>query len=205
MKNVYLMVLLFVVASFSANCQDTLRLMNGSEINVKIEVISEGSISFQPLNSKKTSFQVRTTDEIFSFKKEGQPEVQLYKYNPEIGNFYQISEMKQYMVGERHVELYHNTRWTKISALAAGAVAGYFVANGGGIVTASPIFFASVMTLPKAHIQKNKDNVSIHNEFPYKDGYTRVAKGKRFLNNLAYSALGMIGSFVIFELADSGN
>jgi hypothetical protein len=68
------------------------------------------------LNSKKTSFQVRTTDEIISFKKEGQPEVQLYKYNPEIGNFYQISEMKQYMIGERHVDLYHNTKWTKISA-----------------------------------------------------------------------------------------
>jgi hypothetical protein len=84
-------------------------------------------------------------------------------------------------------------------------VAGYFVADGGGIVTASPVFFASVMTLPKAHIQKNKDNASIHDKFPYKEGYTRVAKGKRFLNNLAYSALGMIGSFVIFELADSGN
>lgn len=205
MKNIYSMMLLFVVASFSANCQDTLRLMNGSEINVKIEVISEGSISFQPLNSKKTRVQVRTADGIFSFKKEGQPEVQLYKYNPEIGNFYQISEMKQYMIGERHVELYHKTRWTKISAAAAGAVAGYFVADGGGIVTASPIFFASIMTLPKAHIRKNKDNVSIHEKFPYRDGYTRVAKGKRFLNNLAYSALGMIGSFVIFELADSDN
>ena len=71
MKNIYSMVLLFVVASFSANCQDTLRLMNGSEINVKIEVTSESSISFQPLNSKKTSFQVRTTDGIFSVKKEG--------------------------------------------------------------------------------------------------------------------------------------
>ena len=113
--------------------------------------------------------------------------------------------MKQFMISVRHAELYRNTRCARISDAPAEVVTGYLVADVGGIVTASPTFFASLMTLPKAHIQKNKDNASIHDKFPYKDGYTSVAKGKRFLNNLAYSALDIIGSFVIFELADSGN
>jgi uncharacterized protein YlzI (FlbEa/FlbD family) len=204
--NKYLsLTLLFVVASLHANCQDTLRLMNGNVLEVSIDSVSERVISFQSRSSTKTSFQERTTDEIFSFRKKGQKEVLVYKYNPDIGNFYKVDEMKRYIVGEQHADQYHNTTLTKISAVAVGTVAGYFVADGGGVVIASPILYSAIMMIPNARIQRNQYNNKLIENPAYKDGYNRVAKGKRFLNNLAYTALGMVGSFVLFEYTDAGN
>lgn len=179
--------------------QDTLRLLNGNVMEVEIGSISETEITFKPQLSRGKSFQVRSTREIFSFQKQGKKEVIMYKYNPEIGNFYKEDEMRNFMVGERHAEDYHNTCVTKISAVGVGVVAGYFVADGGGLIVASPLVFSAVMMIPKARIQKNDFNKDLRTNQPYRAGYRRVAKGKRFLNNLAYSTLGMIGSFVLFE------
>lgn len=203
MKKFSLLALTFLVASFYANCQDTLRLMNGRVIEVSIRDISEMKISYQLKNAKKVSFQERTTDEIFSFKKEGQKEVQVYQYNVERGNFYTIEEMKQFILGEQHADSYHRSTFTKISAVAVGSVAGYFMADGGGVIAASPIVYSTVMMIPKVHLQRNNYNGDLRNIAPYRAGYSRVSKGKRFLNNLAYSAIGMIGSFVLFEYTDA--
>ena len=205
MKNYSLFALLFIVGSFYANCQDTLRLLNGKVMEVSIGSVSDEVISFQHKNSKNASFQERTTNEIFSFKKKGQKKVQVYKYNPEKGNIYKIDEMKKFIVGEQHADKYHRSVLTKVSAVAVGAVAGYFVADGGGVIAASPIVYSTLMMIPSAHVQKNQYNTDLRENSPYRAGYSRVAKGKRFLNNLGYTALGMIGSFIIFEYTDAGS
>ncbi len=202
MKKYSLFALLFILGSFYANCQDTLRLLNGKVIEVSIGSVSEEVITFQFKNTKKSSFQERTTNEIFSFKKNGQKEVQIYKYNPDRGNVYKIEEMKKFILGEQHADKYHGSVLTKVSAIAVGAVAGYYVAEGGGLIAASPIVYSTLMMIPSVHVQKNKFNSDLRQNSPYRQGYSRVAKGKRFLNNLAYTAIGMVGSFIIFELAD---
>jgi len=205
MKKFSLFTLLFIVGSFSANCQDTLRLLNGKVIEVSIGSVSDEVISFQYKNSKKASFQERTTDEIFSFKKKGQKEVHIYSYNPEKGNFYKMEEMKKFILGEQHADKYHGNILTKVSAVAVGAVAGYYVADGGGVLVASPILYSTIMMIPKGHVQRNAFNGDLRKNSAYRDGYARVAKGKRFLNNLAYTALGVVGSFIIFEYAAAGS
>ena len=54
MKKFSLLALTFLVTSFHANCQDTLRLMNGRVIEVSIRDISEMKISYQLKNAKKS-------------------------------------------------------------------------------------------------------------------------------------------------------
>lgn len=46
-----------------------------------------------------------------------------------MGNFYQVNEMRQFILGEQHADSYHRTATIKVSAVAVGAVAGYFVAE----------------------------------------------------------------------------
>lgn len=81
MKNISLFICVFLAGSFYANCQDTLRLMNGKVLDVSIGTVFDTIISFKVKGSKKSGFQQRTTDEIFSFKKKDQKEVLVHSYN----------------------------------------------------------------------------------------------------------------------------
>ena len=152
---------------------------------------------------KKLVFKNEQLTKYSHSKKKGKKEVQVYQYNVERGNFYTIEEMKQFILGEQHADSYHRSTFTKISAVAVGSVAGYFMADGGGVIAASPIVYSTVMMIPKVHLQRNNYNGDLRNIASYRAGYSRVSKGKRFLNNLAYSAIGMIGSFVLFEYTDA--
>ena len=141
MKKISLFICVLLVGSFYANCQDTLRLMNGKVLDVSIETVFDTIISVKVKGSRKSGFQQRTADEIFSFLKKDQKEALVHSYNEAIGNFYQVNEMRQFILGEQHADSYHRTAITKVSSHDVGAVAGYFVADGGGTVAVRPILY----------------------------------------------------------------
>lgn len=196
--------LLFLFLSFSlfGICQDTLRLLDGHVLEVKIKKISELEISYLRLKKNKELPGLLDREEVFSYKKKGEEEVQVYRYNPEIGNIYNLQEMKDYMVGEQHAREHYRPLVSNLIAFSAGVWSGSAIADGNHIFVASPLVFSSLLMIGGTRVKKGEYNENYLKNNAYRDGYKRVAKGKKFFDAFKFSALGMLGSFIIFEATD---
>lgn len=196
----------FVFVSFlmlnGVIAQDTLKMLNGNIWIVKIERVNDNEISFFTLDKKKNALVVRETRNIFSMIREGQEEKIFYKYNPDIGNFYQLDEMRAYMVGERDAEKYYKSPVPSIISFGGGVVAGYLVSEGTSFAAVTPFVISTIMMIPGSKVKRNEKNAQNLKNNSYRAGYKRVANGKKFLSSLKYGAIGMLGSFITFRIAD---
>ncbi|MBL4707205.1 MAG: hypothetical protein JKY48_02025 [Flavobacteriales bacterium] len=195
---------LFIATFFvsAAVCQDTLKLLGGDLLEVKIGKITDEKISYAGTHKSKRYFRSVNTEEVFSYRLKDKSEVLVYKYNPEVGNIYEVGEMYDYMIGGRHAEKEYRPLVSNIFALGAGIWSGYAISDGSHVLIAAPLIFSSLILIPGTRVQKHDVNKNYRGNSAYRDGYKRVAKGKKFLNALKFSGLGMLGSFIIFEVTD---
>lgn len=140
---------------------------------------------------------------VFSFTKEGKSEVILYEYNPDKGNIYKVSEMRDFMKGEQEADQYYKSYLSNAFSVAGGILAGYYIADNRLLAVATPLITSSIVIIPGAKVKKNALNEDYYksNE-AYRQGYKRVAKGKKFISSMKYGALSMLGSFVFFKFID---
>jgi len=194
-----------VLSLFSAsslNAQDSLKLLNGKVLDVSIQKVEKHFIYFVETYKGKATFRKRQISTIFSYREQYKSEVILYEHNPEVGNFYQLDEMKDYMLGERHAETYYKTPVINFISIASGATAGYFLAQGDLAFVAFPLIFSSVLIIPGAKVKQNPYNEDYMRNNAYFAGYKRVAKSKKFFNSLKFSGIAMLASFGIVKLTE---
>lgn len=185
----------------NAQDRDSLKLLNGNIIPVKIEAVNENSLIYSQIIRGKIKLQRRDFNTIFSYIMNQQEEVIVYEYDPEIGNIYQREEMKDYMTGERHAEVHYQSAFYNYLGLLGGVGAGYYLAEEGEIsMVAFPIIYSSIIIITGAKVKKHGQNEQYFSNGAYIDGYKRVAKGKKFLNALKFSGFSLLGSFAIFSL-----
>lgn len=193
-------ILIGILSVTDANGQDTLRLLNGNILIVHIENITEYEISYSETYKGKKSFRSRELGTIFSYSKEKAPEIMVYKYNPEIGNLYKVPEMRNYIVGERHADQFYHSRFYNYLGLAGGAAIGYLISdNGSPALFVTPILYSAIVIIPGAKVKKNELNAELFSNNAYRDGYKRVAKGRKFFGSFTYSAAGMLAGLILFE------
>lgn len=202
MKRLNVLVVMLFVAGISLKAQDTLRLLNGNTLYVKIGEINENTISFLRLDKAKKSFSERDKTDLFSYTREGGKEIFVYEYAPERGNIYEVKEMKMYMLGENEASDHYKSKVSNYFSFGAGAFAGYYLAQDKLFPIAAPLVISSVVLIPGVSVKKNEMNEAYRKTGPYRDGYKRAAKGRKFLSSFKYSAMGMLGSFVYFRFID---
>lgn len=197
-------IVLFICCTFSKGfTQDTLRLLNGNEFLVNIKQVNEYSIDYTDPLDKKIKLRSRELSTVFSYRQKEQNEVLVYEYNPEAGNIYKVEEMRNYMIGERHADQYYTPLITNIIGLLAGGYAGYAIAENEELAfIATPLLISSVVTIPGSRVKKNDFNQNLRAIPFYRDGYRRVARGKKFLGAFKLSAVGMAASILFFEAID---
>ncbi|MEQ8625442.1 MAG: hypothetical protein RJQ00_03400 [Vicingaceae bacterium] len=183
--------------------QDTLRLLNGKIMDVSIQEINENSITFVETYKGKANFRHRQLSTIFSYQELNKPEVIVYEYQPEVGNFYQIDEMRNYILGEQHADANYSSGFLNAISIATGTAAGYFLAQGDLAFVALPLVYSSILIIPGAKVKKRPYNTDYLNDEAYVAGYKRVARSKKFFNCLTFSGVSMLASFGVFKLIDN--
>ena len=203
MKKIFFLALIIMLSSQLLKAQDTLRWLNGNVSEVSIGTIGDREITFLPYRTNKKSFSIREKNLLFSYTKEGGKEIMVYKYNPEIGNIYQEQEMRDYIIGEQHADQYYSSRLYNYLSFAGGVASGYLVSKEDNLLAVTaPLLFSSIIIIPGARVKKNELNKDLSTNLAYKEGYKRVAKGKKFINSLKYGGMGLVGSILYFELLD---
>ena len=189
--------------SNSTKAQDTLRLLNGNVITVQIQKVDDREITYLHSFKGRNSLEKRELSTIFSYQKAQQEEVLVYSFNPEIGNIYKVDEMRNFMTGEKHADEFYHSRFTNILGFASGAIAGYTLSQEEEFVLlATPLLYSTIIIIPGSRVKKNVKNEDLIKQEPYRSGYKRVAKGKKFFGALKWSFVGMAASFAFAELSE---
>ncbi len=202
MKLEKLIIIAGFFCSLTALGQDTLRFLNGNILLANIHAVEERDVVFSLQKKQKRSLLRREKSLIFSYTKQAAKEIVLYEYKPEHGNIYQVEEMRDYMLGERHADEYYHSRFYSYLSFATGVLAGYAVADDNALAIVSPIVFSSIIIIPGAKVRRNELNKTLLENGPYRSGYKRVARGRKFMKSLKYGAIGMLSSLVLFRIAD---
>ncbi|HEY9885667.1 MAG TPA: hypothetical protein V6C96_00255 [Vampirovibrionales bacterium] len=197
------LLILFISMPLISLAQDTLRLLNGKVMDVSIQDLNERSITFVETFKGKASFRERQLNTIFSYQEFNKPEVIVYEYQPESGNFYQIDEMRNYILGEQHADSAYSSAFLNSISVLTGVSAGYFLAQGDLAFVAFPIVYSSILIIPGAKVKKRPYNSAYMNDDAYLAGYKRVARSKKFFNCLAISGVSMLASFGVFKIIDN--
>ena len=198
-------ILFFLLNSFASVtlAQDSLKLLNGRIMNVSIQEINDKTITFVETYKGKASFRQRELNTVFSYQEFNKPEVIVYEYEPEVGNFYQIDEMRNFILGEQHADTAYGAALLNTISMATGATAGYFLAQGDLAFVAFPLVYSSILIIPGAKVKKRPYNAAYMNNEAYLAGYKRVARSKKFFNCLTFSGISMLASFGVFKLIDN--
>jgi len=200
--NVFLFVLLSSIHTISL-AQDSLKLLNGKVIDVSIQEVNEEYISFVETYKGKANFRQRQLNTVFSYQELNKPEVIVYEYNPDIGNFYQVDEMRYFILGEQHADAAYSSALLNTISIATGATAGYFLAQGDLAFVAFPLVYSSILIIPGTKVKKRPYNANYMDSDAYLAGYKRVARSKKFFNCLTFSGISMLASFGVFKLVEN--
>ena len=70
------------------------------------------------------------------------------------------------------------------------------------LLFATPLIYSSIVLTTGVKIGKNPENVKLIDVPAYRDGYKKVAKGKKVFRSFASSGIGMLASFLVFSAID---
>jgi len=185
--------------SAELKAQDSLWLLNGNVLEIKFVNFSGIGLNYSEQYRGKTAYRSRDFNTIFSYKLKGKEETVIYK--PEEGETkYSVGDMRLYMRGLRQADQYYHSRATNYIGLAAGVGVGYLLANDESpVLFAMPVVYSGIVLATGVKIKKNALNKDLLTNGPYREGYKKVAKGKKVFGALKYNLLGTLASFALFK------
>jgi hypothetical protein len=189
--------------TIQSQAQDSLKLLNGRILNVKIQRVTPEAIYYEHTSNNRSFEHHRELPLVFSYQKSGSEPIQVYQHNPEIGNVYTVPEMKLYMQGERDAYAnYKSVPWN-IASAAGGLAAGYYLNEGDLAMIAYPLVFPALSILTGTKIRlEDVSKPKLITDPSYRDGYKRVAKSKKFISNLKFSVFGFLAGFGISKIIE---
>ncbi|MFT4985994.1 MAG: hypothetical protein ACI86P_002371 [Flavobacteriales bacterium] len=190
-----------MVYSTASQAQDSLLLMSGRNLPVKIHLIEVDALNFSFEDKKgKTVEGLFELDEIYSYKKEGGQETILYVQDVENGDIYTPNEHRFYIHGHQDARKGYDSKWVKIGGLVSGI--GVTLYTGTSIIPFGyPLIYGGAMQLPFIKIQgKSISNSEFKTHESYRRGYEKAARSKKFVASFLSSLAGVIVGTAINEL-----
>jgi hypothetical protein len=192
MHRLFLLSVVFLNTIILAPAQDTLLLMNGSDLPCTI--VEDSGTVFLTLIRKPSGriiFREIHKNDVFSVTKAGDRERVLYMQDEMLGNVYSIDEMRFYLAGENDARQ-HFSAWPTFAVgfvLCVGAA----IWGGDGYITtvAPPILYTLVQLIPKIKI---REKTMSHPEYKYNDmyadGFEPPARTRKLLRAMEGGFLG---------------
>lgn len=123
----------------------------------------------------------------------------VYVHADEIGNYYTVQEMQEFILGERDALLRFQSKRAFWGGVAFGAVGGFAWQNSVFSLT-TPIVWTGITALPTIRIKdRYMSDPSLRTE-PYKAGFAKTARTKNMLQGLMGSTVGTVAGLLIYAV-----
>lgn len=201
MKKILLQTALFLLFSMAFHklfSQDTIVHQNGNVFLVELIEIEEEYISYKLWNQENSRTFRLEKFATFSINRKNENEEIIYEFDPERGNIYEVDEMRIFIKGEQDAQAGFKSPLAIIAASIGGAAGGYLLGNGNFIgITALVAVPAIISIFPPKVKEESVRNPKYLPLEPYRLGYKRVAKKKKYLSSLAACAISLVGATII--------
>ena len=198
MKTLFILATINLLILGNLSAQDTIVHKNGNIFLVDILHVDDDVVEYKLWNKKNERIFQLDKFSIFSISKKNQEEKVLYSYDPNIGNIYEVDEMRLYIKGEQDAQQNYSSPPATIAAILGGVAGGYVLGQGNILGITAPIIVPALISITgarvKPHTVRDIDYIYLH---PYRQGYKRVAKKKKYLNALLTSTVSMLGATII--------
>jgi hypothetical protein len=196
-------IMLVLLCAFSGNAQDKILLMNGQERNCKI-VSDTGLVVTYEYAKRNGKIKLLTANrgEIFSYTKQGNPEVIVYEMDTLFANnIYEASQMRAFLAGQNDARSNFKARHIAAIGFVSCALIGFVGQDGYFTAVGPPILFTLSQFIGKVKIrEKTMSNVAYKYNDIYADGYEPPARTKKLITALwsgfAGSAMGVTLYFI---------
>jgi sRNA-binding regulator protein Hfq len=220
-----LTLLIFSMAIKSANSQEKVNLLNGKVLEGTVQSTEDEKITMK-VNGKKGKVYDTYLENyrVFSIISSDGTEKVIYKQDSSIGNFLEPKDMKFYTLGEQDAYKNYRPMGTMIIGTTLGLGLGIFdtyvfnddpittTVNEKGMFKESPgllmvvypfiyTALAGIAPRPQLDIHNITDRNNLNSEH-FIQGFARVARYKRTIRALLFSAIGSaigLGSYYIFK------
>lgn len=210
---------LLTLLSFAlkTSAQDQILLLNGKSFEGKYLSKSEDLVNFNFINKsgkvKPYSFE---NNRVYSFTKEGEEEVVVYRKDTSVYHFYSQYEMRMFIYGEKDAyERFKVTRpWLTGFAIGLGVSLYDTYLEDEGLFKRQPSlaqfivpFVVPIVTgaiKPKMRAKFASDPTFLANEF-YIEGFDKVRRFKRVKSSLFGTLCGVAVGIVSYSIANSIN
>jgi len=198
----FLFVLTLLTCGAASLCaQDTLLLLNGKQLPVRITDDSGAAVFFEAekRNGKLKQYEILKGD-IFSIIKGDAPESILYVQDLDRGMELEVADMRAYMVGQNDARNGHKTLPAALGGVAVGAGAVFFF-EGGFLPFLTPVVYSLGMQIPVIKVRKDAitNQAATMNPY-YLEGYDKTARSKKFIHSLLGSFAGVALGSVVYEV-----
>ena len=191
MNKLYLLpfLLFFSLATFA---QDTIVHVNGGIFIVNLIEQDSQKVFYKLYDQPESRIFHLEKSSIFSISKgDGEQEV-LYRYDPNIGNIYQVDEMRLFIKGEQDAGSRYRSRISNIASIIGGAAGGVVLGQGGILGLTAPLVTSALLSIPNPKIRpKTVRDMRYYSLQAYQHGYLREAKKKRYLKSLLLSSISL--------------
>lgn len=145
----------------------------------------------------KEGFVDRT--EIFAIHEpDGSKEI-LYEHAEEIGNYYTVPEMQEFILGERDALLRFKAKRAFWGGVAFGALGGFAWQNSLFALT-TPVIWTGITAIPTIRIKDRYMSDPTLRTEPYKAGFAKTARTRNMLQGLMGSTVGTVAGLLIYAV-----
>lgn len=196
-------ILLCLLCATTVLAQDKILLMNGQERNCKI-VSDTGFVVTYEYAKRNGKIKLLTANrgEIFSYTKQGSPEIIIYEMDTLFGsNIYEASQMRAFLAGQNDARTNFKARHIAIIGLISCGAIGFVGQDGFFTAVGPPIIYTLSQFIGKVKIrEKTMTNLDYKYNDIYADGYEPPARTKKLITALwsgfAGSAIGVTLYFI---------
>lgn len=181
--------------------QDSLLLMSGRKVYARINLVEPDAIHFSFEDKKgRTQDGIFMNDEVFSYTKFNEKEKIVYEQDKINGLIYTPEEHRYYIFGQQDARTGYSAKWTAIGGFATGFGTAV-VLDGGALPFLYPLAYAGGMQIPIIKIKaKSISNPDFKMHDPYRRGYEKTSRSKKFVTAFLSSISGVLAGTVFNEL-----
>ena len=185
-----LLVVTFLFVASKVDAQDTLTLLTGKTVAIKVDSITKDMIYYQLIKNGKMKPRSMDKESVFSIRSASGEETVFYKKNPEEDYDMTVEEMRYYIYGAQDARKGYKNPWITIISFTVGGAAGFGLYDKPYVAAVPfviPVIAGSTGTEFNKGSVRNEDFRKIE---AYQSGYFKRAKSRKVTNALIGSLLG---------------
>lgn len=192
-----ILILTLLLSLQYVSAQDTLTLLTGKSVAIKLDSITDNLVYFQLIKKNKMKAKVLDKESVFSIMHKDGTETVIYRRDPDNGYDFSEQDMRYYIYGAQDANKGYKNPWATMFGLAIGGSLGYAL-NEEFYVAAIP--FVVPLLAGVTGVSYNKGSVrdpEFRKSEAYQSGYFKAARSRKIFNALVGSVVGTGAGLVL--------